>query len=301
MSSRDRTVAGSGPALDASIRAVSSSLILAWCLALCHGAAAQEETAAQGGAAAAQGGAAAAETGDLARQAQNPLASLVSLPLQANYNRGVGEDDRTMFNLNIQPVVPFDRGKYTIITRAIIPVNSVPVDTSGSVFGIGDSTLTMFFSPKSSGNLTWGFGPVIGVPTASNPEVLGSEQWSLGPSGVIFYSLGSWTMGFVASNLWSIAGNDERSNINLFTLQYFFNYNFGRGWAVGTAPILTANWEAESGEQWTIPFGVQVSKVTSFGSQPVNLLIGAYNNAKHPTGGAERQFRVQINFLFPQG
>lgn len=301
MSSRGRIVAGGGSALDASILVVTSSMILAWCLALCNGAAAQEEAAtAQGGAAAAQGSAAAGAE-DLARQAQNPIASLVSLPLQANYNRGVGEDDRTLFNLNIQPVIPFDRGTYNVITRTIIPVNSVPVGTSDSVFGIGDSTLTMFFSPKSSGKLTWGFGPIIGIPTASNPEVLGSEKWSLGPSGVIFYSLGSWTMGFVASNLWSIAGSDEQPDTNFFTMQYFFNYNFGRGWAVGTAPIITANWEAESGEQWTIPFGVQVSKVTSFGSQPVNLLIGYYNNAKHPTDGAERQFRVQLNFLFPQG
>jgi hypothetical protein len=106
-------------------------------------------------------------------------------------------------------------------------------------------------------------------------------------------------MGGVTSNVWSVAGDSDRDDVNSFLLQYFLNYNFGGGWALGTAPILTANWENESGNQWTIPWGLQVSKITRFGSQPVNLLLGYYTNSEHPDGAAESQVRIQVNFMFP--
>jgi len=246
---------------------------------------------------------------DLAATIQNPLANLVSLPLQFNFNDGVGEFDpndpnrdydRRQFNLNVQPVIPFPGEKWNLITRTIIPVNSVPVDDTDSVFGIGDTSLSLFWSPINNSKLNWGVGPAFSIPTASNPEVLGSEKFSLGPTGVLFYGTGSWTMGVVASNVWSVAGNSDRDDVNFFFAQWFVNYNLGSGWAVGTAPIITGNLEAESGNQWTIPWGLQVSKVTNFGSQPVNLLVGYYTNSDHPDGGAESQVRLQVNFMFPQ-
>ena len=236
----------------------------------------------------------------LAKKIQNPLANLVSLPLQFNFNDGVGELDRRLFNLNVQPVIPFSREKWNIISRTIIPVNSVPQGENDSVFGIGDTSLSLFWSPNKASKLTWGVGPAFSLPTASNPEVLGSGKFSLGPTGVLFYGTGSWTMGIVASNVWSVAGDSDRADVNFFLAQWFVNYNLGKGWAVGTAPIVTANWEAESGNQWTVPWGLQVSKVTRFGGQPVNLLLGYYTNSDHPDGGAESQVRFQVNFMFPQ-
>ncbi|MFW2374109.1 MAG: neuromedin U [Gammaproteobacteria bacterium] len=241
----------------------------------------------------------AADDTSLAVAAQNPLATLVTLPLQANYNKGVGPNDRTLFNLNVQPVVPITGDKWNVIVRTIIPVNSVPQGQTDSTFGIGDTNLTLFWSPAKPGKVIWGVGPAFGLPTASNPEELGSEKWSAGPSGVLFYIKGNWTMGGVASNLWSIAGDDDRADVNLLTLQYFVNYNLGEGWAIGTAPIISANWEADSDNTWTIPWGLQVSKITRIGSQPVNLLLGYYTNSEHPDNGAESQLRLQLNFLFP--
>ena len=239
-------------------------------------------------------------TTQLAKAAQNPLAALVSLPFQANFNNGFGEYDRMFFNLNIQPVVPFPGERWNIISRTIIPVTSVPIGELDSVFGIGDTSLSLFWTPAKASALTWGIGPAIMLPTASNQEILGSGKFSIGPTGVVFYNVGKWTMGAVASNVWSVAGDSERDDVNFFYAQYFLNYNFGGGWALGTAPILTCNWEAESGNQWTIPWGVQVSKVTHFGNQPVNLLLGYYSNAEHPAGAADSQVRFQINFMFPQ-
>ena len=255
-------------------------------LVLCGSAAAQDEDAT-------------AEQEALAKTVQNPLAALISLPFQANYNHGVGEHDRTFFNLNIQPVIPYPGEKWNIITRTIIPVNSVPMGEIDSVAGFGDTSFSLFFSPAKAGSLTWGVGPALTIPSASNPEVLGSGKLSLGPSGVLFLGVGKWTMGAVASNVWSVAGNSDRDDVNFFFAQWFLNFNIGNGWAVGTAPILTGNWETDPGNRWVIPWGLQVSKVTRFGSRPVNILLGYYKNSTHPEGGADSQVRFQVNLLYP--
>jgi hypothetical protein len=223
----------------------------------------------------------------------------MTFPLQMNLNNGVGDLDRRMLNLNIQPVVPFQAGDWNLITRTIIPVNSVPIGATDAQFGLGDTNFSLFFSPAKAASLTWGLGPIVSFPSSSNPEVLGSGKWSIGPTGVLFASAGAFTLGGVANNLWSIAGDDDRDDVNFFFMQYFINFNFGSGWALGTAPIVTANWEAESGEQWTVPWGLQLSRITRLGSQPVNLLLGYYVNSEHPTGGPEEQVRFQINFMYP--
>jgi hypothetical protein len=104
----------------------------------------------------------------------------------------------------------------------------------------------------------------------------------------------------VANNVWSVAGDSDRSDVNFLFFQYFANYNLGGGWAVGTVPIVTANWMADSGEEWSVPWGAQVSKVTQFGKRPVNLLVGYYYYSDHPTGAADYQVRLQLNLLYPE-
>lgn len=236
---------------------------------------------------------------DLAKTIQNPIASMVTLPLQFNWLNGIGDEDRRAMNLNIQPVIPFPGEKWNIVTRTIIPVNSVPIGTTDSVFGFGDVSFSMFFTPNKTGKLTWGVGPTATLPTASNAEVLGTGKWTIGPTGVVFYGTGNWTMGAVASQVWSVAGDDDRDDVSFFYAQWFLNYNLGNGWAIGSAPIITADWEAESGQEWTIPWGLQVSKVMRFGNQPVNLLLGFYKNAEHPDNGPETSARFQVNLLYP--
>jgi hypothetical protein len=265
-------------------------LVLLGCLGWASGASAQDKKAAPADDAAA-----------LAQKIQNPLATLVSLPLQGNYNLGSGPYERTIFNLNVQPVIPYKLNEdLNLITRTIVPLNSVPVGPTDSVFGMGDTSLSLFASPNSSGDVTWGVGPIFTIPTASNPQVLGSSKLSLGPTGVVFVSMGKWTFGAVGSNTWSIAGSSDRESVNFFYAQWFVNYNFGKGWAVGSAPIITANWKGDPGSKWTVPWGLQVSKLTHFGSRPVNLLLGYYKNSEHPDGAADSQIRFQLNLLFPQ-
>jgi hypothetical protein len=239
------------------------------------------------------------EEAELAKTIQNPIANLVSLPFQYNYNSGVGAYDRNALNLNVQPVIPFPGENWNIITRTIIPVNSVPVGEDGSAFCFGDVSLSLFWSPAKPSALTWGLGPGIYLPTASNPELLGLGKLSLGPTGVLFYKTGRWTMGGVASNAWSVAGDDDREDVNFFFAQYFVNFNIGSGWALGTAPIITCDWTEESDERWAIPWGLQISKVTNLGKRPANLLAGYYYYSEHPTLGPESQVRLQVNLLYP--
>lgn len=236
----------------------------------------------------------------LAKTAQNPLATIVTFPFQFNFNNGVGPFERRQTTLNIQPVIPFAAGDLTIIARTIIPYLSIPVGTTDALTGFGDWSLSLFVSPEPTGDLSWGVGPAFVLPTATNPAALGSGKLSVGPTAVLFWGPGNWTLGFVVNNVWSILGDSDRESVSKFFAQWFLNYNFGGGWALGTAPIVTADWKAPSGEQWVFPLGLQLSKVLKFGTMPANVLVGYYSNVEHPDGGADEQIRVQVNLMFPQ-
>ncbi len=240
------------------------------------------------------------DEGDLARAAQNPVGDLISLPFQNNMNFDVGPAERTQNVLNIQPVWPISMGKkWNLITRTILPVISQPAPGSDRTNGLGDLSFTGFLSPKKPGKVIWGAGPVIVFPTATD-EVLGAEKWSLGPSFVALNMKGPWGLGALASNVWSVAGEDERADVNFFLAQYFVNYNYPSGWYLTSAPIVTANWEADSGNQWTVPFGGGIGKVFAIGRQPININTQVFYNVEKPTFGAEWQWRWQIQLLFPK-
>lgn len=241
-----------------------------------------------------------ADTEALAKAAQNPIASLISLPFQNNTDFGIGPDDETKNTLNIQPVWPFSLSdNWNLITRTIIPVISQPgLGTDESrVTGIGDTTFTAFFSPKNSGKWTWGVGPVILIPTGSNEQLTG-DTWAAGISFVALTMPGNWVIGSLVSNVKSVGSGG--ADINLFTWQYFVNYNFNGGWYVTSAPIITANWEADSSDTWTVPFGGGFGRVMKFGKQPVNMSFQAYKNVEAPEFGSDWQLRIQVQLLFPK-
>lgn len=261
----------------------------------------------------------AAGTEELAKAAQNPIANMISLPLQNNTNFKAGPLEKTQNILNIQPVYPISlNADWNLITRTIFPLVSQPAFTLSEiergdlfpnaagdfaterVFGLGDTTFTAFFSPKDSGKLTWGVGPVVLLPTATD-DTIGSDKWGLGPSAVGLTMPGNWVVGSLFSNIWSVGGSGDQ-DINFFTWQYFINYNFpdGNGLYLTSAPIITANWEAESGNRWTVPFGGGVGKIFKIGKQPVNAQVSAYYNVEKPQYGPDWQLRLQLQFLFPK-
>ena len=241
-----------------------------------------------------------AETGELAKAAQNPIGSLISVPFQNNMNFDVGPDDRTQNILNIQPVFPFGIAKnWNLITRTILPVISQPAPGDERTNGLGDLNSTGWISPKAPGKVIWGVGPSLIFPTATD-DVLGSDKWSAGPSVVVLTMPGPWVIGGLASNVWSYAGDEDAADVNSFLAQYFINYNYPSGWYLTSAPIITANWEADSGEQWTVPFGGGVGKVFKMGKQPVNVNSQVFYNVEKPTNGADWQWRFQFQLLFPK-
>jgi len=240
-------------------------------------------------------------TKELAKAAQNPIANMISLPLQNNTNLNIGPDDSTQNILNVQPVWPFEINEdWNLITRTIIPVVSSPdiLTGEGRTKGVGDVTFSAFFSPKES-DITWGVGPVFLLPTASN-DSLGSDKWAGGVSAIALAMPGRWVVGGLVSNIWSFSGSGEK-DINMFTWQPFVNYNSDKGWYVTTAPIITANWEADNDHKWTVPIGGGFGKIFKIGKQPINAQLSLYNNVVTPDGyGAQWQVRTQIQFLFPK-
>ena len=239
---------------------------------------------------------------ELAKQTQNPLASLISLPFQNNTNFDLGEFDRTQNVLNIQPILPFTLSEdWNLINRVIVPVIDQPDITRNStgVWGLGAINWTAWLSPADSGAWIWGAGPILVFPTATD-EVLGSDKWSAGPSVVVLTMPGDWVVGALVNNVWSFAGTDSRESVNFLTTQYFVNYNLGNGLYLASAPIITADWTADSADRWTIPFGAGIGKVFKIGKQPINTSIHAYYNVRRPTDGPRWTLRIQIQFLFPK-
>lgn len=244
---------------------------------------------------------------DLARAAQNPVANMISVPFQNNTNFNIGPDDATQNILNIQPVWPISlNDQWNLITRTIFPLMWQPVTeatpgggySTDTTFGLGDTTFTAFLSPHKPGKMIWGIGPVFLFPTATD-DVLGADKWGAGPSLVVLTMPGHWVIGSLFSNVWSFAGSGDQ-DVNLFTWQYFINYNLADGWYLTSAPIITANWEADSDDTWTVPFGGGIGKIFKVGKQPINAQASAYYNVEKPTNGPDWQLRIQLQFMFPK-
>jgi len=238
----------------------------------------------------------------LRKAAQNPIASLISVPFQWNSNFNIGPHDRTQSVLNIQPVVPVRAHEdWNLIMRFITPVVNQP-DTAApekGTFGLGDLNPTFFLSPSKTGKLIWGFGPALVLPTATDPA-LGQGKLSIGPSFVALVQSKKWTLGALTSNVWSVAGKADRAEVNQFLLQYFVNYNMARGYYLTFQPIITANWKAEEGEKWTVPFGGGLGRVFKLGPQPVNINFQAYYTPVRPTDTSSFTIRAQYTMLYPK-
>ncbi len=239
----------------------------------------------------------------LAKQSQNPVGDLISLPFQSNNFFNIGDNDRTRSLLNIQPVIPVHVGSINIINRIIVPLLSQPdlAEESGGTFGTGDTTYTAFFTPANPGKLIWGVGPVVLMPTASDDR-LGGGKLGLGPSIVTLTMRGPWVIGAIVSQIWSVGGDEDRADISSFLAQYFINYNLSDGWFLTTAPIITANWKAADENTWLVPFGGGFGKVFRVGSQPLNFNTQLFYNAVRPdtVPRAKMEWRFQLSFLFPK-
>jgi hypothetical protein len=239
----------------------------------------------------------------LAKDLANPIASLISVPFQFNFDSDIGPlDQGSRLTTNVQPVIPVSlNDDWNLISRTIVPVVSQEdiFPGSGDQFGLGDAVQSLFFSPKAltKSGWTWGAGPVFLLPTATD-ELLGADKWGAGPTGVALKQVGPWTYGALANHIWSFAGDGDRNDISNTFLQPFVTYTTPTAWSFALQAEATYDWKAE---QWNVPVGFLVSKVVRLGKQMISLQAGPRYYVESTPGGPEGwSFRAAITLLFPK-
>jgi len=244
------------------------------------------------------------------KASQNPIASMISVPFQENWNFGIGDSDRVQNVFVIQPVIPVSLGsQWNVITRWVTPIvyqpYAVPLEDGSlhqtGAYGLGDMQPQFFFSPKKSGAVTWGAGPIFLVPTGTPYRYLSQGKFGIGPTFVALAQPKFGTIGVLVNNIWSVAGHKDRPDVNQFYLQPFFNYNLKKAWYLSLSTTgITANWEKTNGGRWVVPIGGGPGRVWKFGHQAVNVQSFFFGNVVHPKGASPWTFRMAFTLLFPK-
>jgi len=244
------------------------------------------------------------EAADLAKKLSNPVASLVSVPFQLNWNFGVGPDDNeTGFLVNFQPVMPFSINKdWNLIARAIVPYLGQPVLVPGgqTTSGVGDILVSAFVSPANPKRMVWGIGPAVSLPTNDNP-FLGTGRWGGGPTVLVLKQAGHMTLGVLANHVWSFGGASGRESVSQTYMQPFVAYGTKSGYTFTLSSESSYNWEAKDSDQaWSVPILFNFSKVLRLGKRPLSVGIGGGKYVKTPDEGPEWKLRMTLTLIFPK-
>ena len=241
------------------------------------------------------------EQAELAKKLNNPVADLISVPIQGNWDTGIGPEDADRTTINVQPVIPITLNEtWNVISRTILPIIDAesPVSGGSDESGLGDVTQSFFFSPKAptEAGWIWGAGPALLIPTASD-DVLGTGKWAAGPTAVVLKQENGWTLGALGNHLWSYAGDSDRSEVNATYLQPFLAYT------TKTYTTLTLNTESTydwNDSQWTVPINLVASQLVKIGKLPISFGLGYRDYVEAPDGGPDWGLRFVITFLFPK-
>lgn len=237
---------------------------------------------------------------ELAKTTQNPVGDIVSVPFQFNFNSGGALKDETYLNINFQPVIPIHISrKVTFISRTIMPIDSYPLGNGLRSSGVGNIQEQTFFTAAKPGKVIWGAGPAFSLPSATAAHAK-TGTWGAGGSAVVLAMPGHWVLGSLFSQISPLTDANGSPRTNNFLWQYFVNYNFGKGWAISSAPSITANWDAERGQRWMVPFGAGISRTMVFNGQPMTLGFQYYYNVKRPDSAPSTTVRFMLALIFPQ-
>lgn len=241
-----------------------------------------------------------AQAAELAKKLQNPVASLVQVPIQNNWDFGIGAANAMRYTANIQPVVPFSLNEdWNLVTRTILPVIHAEGTTVGASykFGLGDTVQSFFFLPKAptSGGWIWGAGPVFAWPTATD-SALGAGKWGAGPTVVLLKQDSGFTYGLLVNHIWSYAGWGD-NEVNASFLNPFVSYTTKKFTTVALNTESTYDWE---NREWTVPLNLSVSQLLKLGKQPISIGVGGRYYVDKPSGGPDWGLRLTMAFLFPK-
>jgi len=245
---------------------------------------------------------AATDAAELAKKLANPVASLISLPFQNNTDVGIGDYNGSKNILNIQPVIPIKlSAKLNLISRVVLPVvsqHNITGKDGEQQSGLSDALVSAFFSPAEAKNgVVWGAGPAFLVPTATN-DLLGTKKFGVGPTALLLKQANGWTYGALVNQIWSVAGDKERADVNQMYLQPFLVKNWKSGAGLGLNAEMTQNWEAST---TTIFINPTVSGVTKLGKQIISIAVGPRIQVAAPDGNkADLGVRAALTFVFPK-
>lgn len=239
---------------------------------------------------------------ELAKKLSNPVASLISVPFQGNWDVGSGvTGDGSKFTLNIQPVVPVSIStNANVIVRTIVPVIA-QANIRGdhdTDFELGDVVQSFFYSPKkpTAGGIIWGVGPVFLYPTGTSQYTTG-KKWGAGPTIVVLKQFGQTTVGFLGNHIWSVAGSNNRPAVSATFLQPFVAYTTKGATTYSLNTESTYDWKSK---QWSVPINAAIAQLVRIGKQPVSIGFGGRYYVATPDFGPHWGVRVVTTLLYPK-
>ena len=237
----------------------------------------------------------------IAKKLANPIGALISVPFQNNMDIDIGDFNGSRNTLNFQPIVPFSLSeKYSLITRYILPVIA-QYDITGEgtqEIGISDALVSGWLSNAVVENgFVWGVGTAFLIPTATD-DFLGTKKFGLGPTVIALQQKNGWTYGALMNQIWSVAGDEDRADVNQMYLQPFITYNWKSGTGLTINSEMTQNWEVGTTNAY---INIMAGALAKFGNQMVQFQIGPRIQVAAPEGSKSPfGVRAALIFVFPK-